>query len=433
MTLKRVLFVGVLAAVPALPAAAFLVGSESHARTTTDWIGYAYGRLAEIIDWPAITTSVLPRREDSLPASTKRDSTHAAGSEANERQPWEDPDWDKKVAARILEKLIEAAGEDSTTGALDPVSDSAEGNGTGSPRTPWINPPEAFTTAALPEPPPPMELFGSPPPPASVSLPEQRAGPIAESPVATEEPSISGAIDQPPPATSASADAPADASPATPVGSEDEPNAAQLASIPDDLPDEVAPAEGEPSAAIPLPPPRPELAALPKGKSGRTSSRELVQREENARRFATRYLQSWSANNPEAISAFQQLSGQTIEYFGHSISKRAWLHKKRSFAETWPVRLYRHRPGTVSVRCVGETERCVVKSTVDWETVSPSRGDFAAGVSQLELGIDFSGPQPRIFRESNLRVHARRNLPRPADGFEPLRIQQEFPPQALAE
>lgn len=428
MTLKPYFILGLLAAVPAVPATALLIDPESPVRATADWIGDAYHQWAGVLHLPVADG---PEQEESRRiAAAKSDDRLEPSSAPARSQPWDDPDWDKKVAEKLLEKLIEIPGDPSGTGAIEtPTGDGArrvaeDGGATSR---------DDFRMAALPEPPPPGIALS--PPTEQAARPESGAKESTAPPPPRVDAAPAGyePTDDPssvPPAPDLARDAPESASP------REKDVAREVAGLPSTVPEEVASEAKDRFRAmsVPIPPPRPASASLPRDETPRVATRSAGRQEEDARAFAHLYLQSWSAENPETLESLQKMSGGRVEYFGRPISKRAWIQKKRSFVDTWPVRLYRHRPGTMDVRCKQSTGKCVVKSTVDWETISPTRGDFAAGVSQLELGIDFSGPQPRIYRESNLRVHARRNLPHPDDRPEQFEApQHEFPPQAFIE
>jgi len=122
-----------------------------------------------------------------------------------------------------------------------------------------------------------------------------------------------------------------------------------------------------------------------------------VSPEEASRALASLYLDAWSSNGESGLRAIQDVTGPRVNYFGHSIDRSEVMATKRRFAERWPVRSYRHRPGSMKVRCEGET--CVVRSIVDWEAASPSRKARSRGSLRFELGIDVSGPRPLVEAE----------------------------------
>jgi hypothetical protein len=124
--------------------------------------------------------------------------------------------------------------------------------------------------------------------------------------------------------------------------------------------------------------------------------------EEESRALANGYLASWSSDNETAFRDMRGLFGSRVNYFGRSLDREAVFTTKRRFAERWPVRSYRHRPGTMRVRCDGE--ECWVRSIVDWEAASQSRKARARGAIRFELAIDFSGAQPVVRAEKAVNL-----------------------------
>jgi hypothetical protein len=181
------------------------------------------------------------------------------------------------------------------------------------------------------------------------------------------------------------------------------------------LPDTVAPA-GVPQTETPfvmLPPPRPVPAPDgPPRTLAPPAEAQFESAEEGSRAFAYSYLQSWSSSNDKALSDLRGLFGSRVSYYGRSLDQNSLFEKKRRFAERWPVRNYRHRPGTLSVRCEKPAGQCWVRSIVDWDAANPTRNAKKRGAFRFELGIDVSGPRP-IVRSENMPQLA--NLaPKPA-------------------
>jgi hypothetical protein len=133
-----------------------------------------------------------------------------------------------------------------------------------------------------------------------------------------------------------------------------------------------------------------------------------------AEQMATAYLKAWSSPNSEALPRLRKFSADRVEYFGKSISREAWTGIKRTFADKWPVRQYRPRPGSVATEC-DQRGRCSVRAIVDWTTAHPGRSDTITGSSKLELGIDMAGRQAVVYRESMLAIRSaiRRSLATP--------------------
>jgi len=130
----------------------------------------------------------------------------------------------------------------------------------------------------------------------------------------------------------------------------------------------------------------------------------LTSPEEASRALASTYLDAWSSNSETAFRAIQDLTGPRVNYFGRSVDRDGVMAAKRRFAERWPVRSYRHRPGSMKVHC--DDGECVVRSIVDWEAASPSRKAHARGSFRFQLGIDVSGAQPLIKTERTTKLAA---------------------------
>jgi len=137
-----------------------------------------------------------------------------------------------------------------------------------------------------------------------------------------------------------------------------------------------------------------------------------------AEQMAAAYLKAWSSPNGEALPRLRKLSADRVEYFGRSISRDAWSRIKRTFADKWPVRQYRPRPETMTADC-DQNGRCTVRAIVDWTTTHPGRADTASGSSKLELGIDMSGRQMVVYRDSMLVIRSAVRRPPPAQNSRP--------------
>jgi hypothetical protein len=73
------------------------------------------------------------------------------------------------------------------------------------------------------------------------------------------------------------------------------------------------------------------------------------------------------------------------------------MREKATFLQRWPVRRYAHRPGTMQVSCDAGSQRCLVRSVIDWHAESPARRVVSRGASRFEQGIDLSGSHPVVF------------------------------------
>jgi len=84
--------------------------------------------------------------------------------------------------------------------------------------------------------------------------------------------------------------------------------------------------------------------------------------------------------------------------------------EKRRFAERWPDRTYRYRPGTTQVACEAHRENCTVWSIFDFSARDPNNGRRSLGIGDHELVVSFSGSKPVIVSETS-RVLRRGALP----------------------
>lgn len=186
---------------------------------------------------------------------------------------------------------------------------------------------------------------------------------------------------------------------------------------------ERMPSVPQTDARAPLPPARPTLSENPLAvaragpldpETERAAQAMGVASKKAAEQMATSYLKAWSSPNSEALPRLRKLSADRVEYFGKSISREAWTGIKRTFADKWPLRQYRPRPGSVATEC-DQRGRCTVRAIVDWTTAHPGRSDTITGSSKLELGIDMAGPQGVVYRESMLAIRSaiRRTLAAP--------------------
>jgi len=126
-----------------------------------------------------------------------------------------------------------------------------------------------------------------------------------------------------------------------------------------------------------------------------------------AEALAYRYLEGWSSGNPQALADVQALYGERVNFYGRTITRAALFAEKRRFGRRWPIRDYRHRPGTMNVTCEPSTRACLVRSTIDWRAESPARHAVSRGSSTLELGIGFAGPRPVVLFERGRVLRSR--------------------------
>lgn len=140
-----------------------------------------------------------------------------------------------------------------------------------------------------------------------------------------------------------------------------------------------------------------ESSAAPRGDVRNENTTGLMRQW--AEDIAFTYLQGWSSGNAQALADVQALYGPRVNFYGRFIDRQALFSHKRSFGQRWPIRRYEHRPGTMSIRCDARTQACLIRSVIDWEAASPTRGAHSRGASTFELGIGFAGPTPVVLFE----------------------------------
>jgi len=130
------------------------------------------------------------------------------------------------------------------------------------------------------------------------------------------------------------------------------------------------------------------------------TSAPAAERTDIAARFAEHYLWAWSSANPIAIPSMEAFYAQTVTFHGRDVSYNAVVEEKRRFVRRWPIRDYRHRPGSMNVQCDAEAEICVVQSVIDY-TARDHRGRRARGSAEFELGLSFASGRPVIVYENS--------------------------------
>jgi len=165
------------------------------------------------------------------------------------------------------------------------------------------------------------------------------------------------------------------------------------------------------TAAVVPPPPRTAISrassrpAEPAGPAAKTNSpAEQTPKEAASRVLAQAYLDSWSSSGGQGASEVRNFYANRVQYFGQAVDQRALVDIKRRFVERSPVRHYRHRAGSLNVRCDASGPYCTVRSLVDYVAANPSRGARARGSLQLELRLDVSGPRPVVVSETARKI-----------------------------
>ncbi len=123
--------------------------------------------------------------------------------------------------------------------------------------------------------------------------------------------------------------------------------------------------------------------------------------------FANAYLRMWSSSDDDALRDVREIYAPQVNFYGRVLDRRGITAEKLRFVRRWPIRRYALRPGTTRVDCDPNRRACIVRTLINWEAAAPRRGRVSRGVSEFELGIGFSGPQPLVLYEGG-RVVARR-------------------------
>jgi len=132
--------------------------------------------------------------------------------------------------------------------------------------------------------------------------------------------------------------------------------------------------------------------------SGEVHSAAMMQQRSAA--LAHSYLQTWSSNARAALEQVPKLYAPRVRFYGRVLDRNGLMREKATFLQRWPVRRYAHRPGTMQVSCDAGSQRCLVRSVIDWHAESPARRVVSRGASRFEQGIDLSGSHPVVFLES---------------------------------
>lgn len=130
----------------------------------------------------------------------------------------------------------------------------------------------------------------------------------------------------------------------------------------------------------------------------------LAEMEERSAIIAERYLAVWSSSDEASVAGVPYVYGPRVRFYGKTLDQRALAAEKRRAIREWPIRSYRHRPGTMRVLCNGAALRCAARSIIDYQVANPETGRQARGSATFDLGISFAGPKPVILYETGRPV-----------------------------
>ena len=132
----------------------------------------------------------------------------------------------------------------------------------------------------------------------------------------------------------------------------------------------------------------------------RAEAQNRAEMEARSATIADRYLAVWSSSGELSVAGVPYVYGPRVTFYGRSMDQRGLAAEKRRALRQWPVRSYRHRPGSMRVICNERTLRCAVRSIIDYRVSNPGTGRQASGAARFDLGISFEGPRPVILYET---------------------------------
>ncbi len=124
-----------------------------------------------------------------------------------------------------------------------------------------------------------------------------------------------------------------------------------------------------------------------------------------AQALAVDYLDLWSAPNRLTLAAASSFYGSSVTFHGRERTVGSVVAEKRRFAERWPKRTYRYRPGTTMVACESNGARCTVWAIFDFSASGYSQGRRSLGIGEHELVVSLSSGRPVIVSETSRVLH----------------------------
>ena len=105
--------------------------------------------------------------------------------------------------------------------------------------------------------------------------------------------------------------------------------------------------------------------------------------------------------NPVALASAASFYEASVKFHGHPRTLASVLAEKRRFAERWPNRDYRYRPGTTAVGCDAHGPYCTVWAIFDFAATGPGGLRRSVGIGEHELVVSFAGNTPAIVAENS--------------------------------
>jgi hypothetical protein len=117
-----------------------------------------------------------------------------------------------------------------------------------------------------------------------------------------------------------------------------------------------------------------------------------------------------SAPLERALVRLPALFGESIDYYGHVLTRDQVMEDKRQYFARWPERQYDLVPGSLAIRCTETSRLCEASGTVRYMVKDPGTGRHIDGTASFKYGI-IDGPSGLRVNAENGKVETRRVLP----------------------
>jgi hypothetical protein len=117
--------------------------------------------------------------------------------------------------------------------------------------------------------------------------------------------------------------------------------------------------------------------------------------------FVTRYFETWSKPNAEALAFAESIYPTHLNYYGRLVDVASVMDQKRAFVERWPSRTYKIRDRSITVECNSVTTVCIVSGVVDWTCANPQQRASAKGVASFTLKLSMVAEGRTVIIDEN--------------------------------
>ena len=117
-----------------------------------------------------------------------------------------------------------------------------------------------------------------------------------------------------------------------------------------------------------------------------------------AQRLTEAYLDTVSGSGAAMVASAPRFYAGRVSFYGRSVSLASLIADKSRFVRRWPERRYEAQG--MRTACNAATATCVVRTTVTFTAVNPSRGVRSHGVTELAFTISFADGRPVIVGET---------------------------------